>query len=167
MRNIAILLGLSAIAVTLGLWHTYRGEAKEPHVRVVNVLNKEMYDDAHISGSIHVSMDKLDQKMQEWRKDVPIVFYCSNYMCQASKDAARKFRENGFQHAYAYEGGMAEWYQLAQNSDAYAVEGPANMVPEYTLSGEPPEPTQEEKQFVISAQELQKLIKNGILPSKG
>jgi len=164
MRNVILIAILVAVGAA-GIWYAYYAHESEPAVRVVNVLPKELYDDAHIPGSIHVDIDQLDEKMRQWDPDTPVVFYCSNYTCQASKDAARTFRNYGFKRVYAYEGGMAEWYQLSQEDSEYGVVGPAEQVASYTPATTP-DVSGEDADMIITAQELQKLLKNGILPNK-
>jgi len=85
---------------------------KAAQLYVVNVLSKDMYNDAHIKGSIHMDLDDLDEYAGKWNKETPVVFYCSNYQCSASGHAAKIFKKAGFKHVYAYEGGAAEWSQL-------------------------------------------------------
>jgi rhodanese-related sulfurtransferase len=86
-------------------------EVKQRGLVVVNVLDKELFDDCHIAGSINIPLDELDQKMDSIARDADLVFYCSNYQCTGSGYAAAKFREKGFENVRVYEGGMAEWYQ--------------------------------------------------------
>ena len=86
---------------------------------VVNVLDPEYYDDAHIAGSINISVDDLDKAAQQWDKDAEIIFYCTNYWCTSSGYAAGQLAKQGFKKVYAYEGGMAEWHQKG-----YPSEGP-------------------------------------------
>lgn len=100
--------------------------ASAPVVRVVNVLDDKLYADAHIKGSVHVDYDKIKDAAAAWDKNDTVVVYCANYQCKASGEAARQLQEMGFVNAKAYEGGMAEWYQLNKAGDAsYAFEGPA------------------------------------------
>ncbi|MBY0109940.1 MAG: rhodanese-like domain-containing protein [Candidatus Babeliaceae bacterium] len=86
---------------------------------VVNVLSKDIYNDAHIKGSLHIDLDDLQMYADKWDKNTPVVFYCSNYQCSASGHAAKVFKQAGFKQVYAYEGGAAEWFQLG-----YPMEGP-------------------------------------------
>lgn len=78
---------------------------------VINVLDKDFYDDCHISGSINVPFEQVEQYSQNLDKDTEIIFYCSNYRCSASGEAARMLMKKGFNKIFAYEAGMAEWYQ--------------------------------------------------------
>ena len=103
---------LSLVALSLALPGCFGGTQAEPaQLHVVNVLSKELYDDAHIKGSIHVDLGDLDAHASTWDKNTPIVFYCSSYQCTASAHAAKELKDAGFTKVYAYEGGAAEWAQ--------------------------------------------------------
>jgi rhodanese-related sulfurtransferase len=78
---------------------------------VINVLDRALYDDCHIAGSIHVPFDHVEKYVQNMNKATEIVVYCSNYACTTSDYVARKLRDRGFTHVMVYEGGMAEWWQ--------------------------------------------------------
>lgn len=135
-----------------GCWQS----AKAPALYVVDVNLREVYKDAHIKGATHIEFDDIQKYANEWNKDIPVVFYCSNYQCTGSSYAAREFKKNGFKHVYAYEGGIAEWYQLHKNDPAY-IEGPANE--EYLKRvSEQPEHTETDVE-IISAQELEAMMK--------
>lgn len=86
-------------------------ESKKTGLIVVNVLDKEYYDDCHIKGSIHVPYEKVADFAATVDHEAELVFYCSNYMCTASGAAAQELMDLGFKHVWAYEAGMAEWYQ--------------------------------------------------------
>lgn len=87
------------------------GQEKQRGLIVVNVLDKDFYDDCHIKGSIHVPYEDISSFAQTLDKNAEIVFYCSNYMCTASGSAAQELKSMGFEHVWAYEAGIAEWYQ--------------------------------------------------------
>jgi rhodanese-related sulfurtransferase len=84
---------------------------KKADLVVVNVLDKELYDDCHIKGSINIPFEELEHEAKSLDKNVPVVLYCSNYMCTASKLGASMLKNMGFKQVYAYEAGMADWYQ--------------------------------------------------------
>ena len=96
---------------------------------VVNVLDKKHYDDCHITGSIHVSIDKLESFASTLDKErSEVIFYCSNYMCTTSGFAAKKLMNLGFKNVAAYEGGTAEWYQRGLPTEGPAQESYLKMV---------------------------------------
>ncbi len=96
-------------------------------LKVINLLSKDLYDDAHIKGSINISLGELEAAAQQWDRNTPIVVYCSNYACTSSGLAAKKLAKLGFTNVKAYEGGTAEWYQLYQKDSTYGFEGPGKQ----------------------------------------
>jgi rhodanese-related sulfurtransferase len=109
------------LIVTLpGCWHS---NEKKDDILVINVLDKELYDDCHIKGSINIPFEMIEEQMASIDKNKPIVLYCSNYQCSSSEYAARKLRSQGFKNVYVYEGGTAEWFQ-----EGLPVEGPHTQV---------------------------------------
>lgn len=126
------------------------GAQKQKGLVVINVLDKELYDDCHIKGSINVPITDIESYAQE-RIDnaADIVLYCSNYFCGSSSFAREKLVKLGFKSVWVYEGGTAEWFQLN-----YPVDGPAKspylskkiMVPEH------------QEDFMVSAETLKKMI---------
>lgn len=121
-------------------------------VKVINILDKALYDDAHIEGSINIPYETLEKESAGWNKAEPIVVYCANYKCTASSVTARMLTNAGFTNVRAYEGGMAEWYQLSKNDPAYKVAGPAK---EDYLAMSVTKPAHEPEGIkVISAEEL-------------
>ena len=125
-------------------------EKKKKGVVVINVLDKEYFDDCHIKGSIHIPFVKVKEEVPKIAdKDATVVLYCSNYMCSASGEAAKLLAKLGYKKAYAYEGGVAEWHQKG-----YPTEGPCKKG---YLKGKMSAPEKQEK-YVISANDLKKKL---------
>lgn len=78
---------------------------------VINVLSEEYYNDCHIKGSINIPLFNLKDKAQALDKNKKIIVYCTNKMCTASSAAFKILKELGFEHVFAYEGGMADWHK--------------------------------------------------------
>ena len=172
MKSNNLLLIVLGFALAAGAFFWFKRSEKvvapaaNAKLRIVNVLDKEFFDDAHIQGSATVASvnvpfvdpAKFAAAVQAWDKTVPVVTYCTNYFCTASGEAAEKLMELGFTHVYAYEAGMAEWVQLSKNDSNYAVEGPVkNKVWGMVV----PKPEKDHgKVREISSQELQKMIKD-------
>lgn len=93
---------------------------KESGLKVINVLDKKFYDDAHIPGSIHVPLLEIEKRAKNWLKTTEVVVYCSNYTCSASGKIAADLKKMGFEKVWAYEAGMAGWKQAG-----LPVDGPA------------------------------------------
>ncbi len=117
-----------------------------PKLLVINLLDKALYNDCHIAGSIHVPFMEIEAYAQPLDRQIPIVVYCSNYQCTASGQAYKLLKKMGFESVWAYEGGMAEWYQLK-----YPVAGSCSM--KY-LTKDTPMPDEDHSIEKISAQEL-------------
>ena len=164
-------LVLLAASVSLGAWWLWWGKKEAAPVlpvrlRLINVLDQKLFDDAHIKGgagveSIGVSLEELSKKAAGWDKTVPVVTYCSNYFCSASGEAARALKGMGFEKVWAYEAGMAEWFQLGKKDASYEVEGPGKEQYLAFVVAKPargPEDVQ-----VVSSEDLQKMIKQATL----
>jgi len=99
------------------------GDKKENKKRglvVVNVLDRELYEDCHIKDSICVPFEQVESyAVENIDKDAEVVLYCSNCYCSASGQACKQLKKLGFNNVCAYEGGTAEWYQ-----NRLPVEGP-------------------------------------------
>lgn len=168
--SIKIVLAVVAAAVVGGVvlynWKSFEEPKGETKLRLVNVLDKPLYDDAHIKGtknveSICVPFMELEASVKNWDKTTPVVTYCANYQCTASGSAAKKLKELGFTDVWAYEGGTAEWYQLGKKDSSYAIVGPAKQG---YLEGAIKKPTQHEEGVQeITAAELQKKIKEATI----
>lgn len=94
---------------------------------LIDVNDDRIYADAHIHGATHMAYEKidtLDKEVGTWDKNSPVVVYCTNYLCLASKDVAKKLKSLGFNDVRVYSGGIAEWHQLAQKDPKYITEGP-------------------------------------------
>jgi rhodanese-related sulfurtransferase len=101
------------IGILLVLGYAFRmfKSKSEPDLYVVNVLDSNLYGDCHIKGSINVPFGEHEEWAKKLDKNSHIVFYCSNYMCTASGQAAKDLKKLGFNNVWAYEAGMADWFQ--------------------------------------------------------
>jgi len=82
---------------------------KSKDILVINVLNKEFYDDCHIKESINIPFSESEKKAQGWDKTKEIIVYCASSLCTASNAAFKILKKMGFEHVYAYEGGIKDW----------------------------------------------------------
>lgn len=140
---------VGVILLTLtGCWDS---QEKKKRVIVVNVLDKQEYDDCHIPSSINVSIMDVPTYASSWSKDDTLVFYCSNYMCTASGTACKMLKKQGFTNVYAYEAGMAGWYQ-----SGLACVGPSQS-PYLSMENRAPENKHSDIQL-IETEELKALL---------
>ena len=130
---------------------------KQEGLVVINVLDKELYDDCHIKGSINIPFDMVEHAAKDIDKQAEIVLYCSNYQCSTSEYAARKLRNLGFKQVAVYQGGTAEWFQAG-----LPVEGAC----EHAYLKKPTRPIAEESTPEIPVITVQQLIqKMGLQPA--
>lgn len=132
-----------------GCWSPADSEKK---VIVLNVLDKALYDDCHIPGSVHVDFDKVERYVGTYPKDQAIVVYCSNYACMTSHFVVKKLQAKGYVNARVYAGGMAEWFLAG-----YPVEGAAQEA--YLHKELAPEEGNSDKIPKIDKKELAELLK--------
>ncbi len=124
-KRVQILSLLAVVTFFSGCWKksedmAIASSADNDTIKLVNVLDQKYFEDAHIPGSLNISLDDLEKESADWNKDATVVVYCANYNCSASAAAARKFKEYGFNNVKAYEAGMADWAKAG-----LPVEGPA------------------------------------------
>lgn len=149
-RNNFIIVGSSVLLFALSGCTLFKSAKQEPSLLVVNVLNKDLYDDCHIPGSIQVDFDKIMEVSQKWSKSTKIIVYCANYSCSASASAVRSLIDLGFD-ASEYAAGMAGWKQ-----SGLPVNGPALSA--YLLQGNEQSMEIAHDIPVISTQELKELL---------
>ena len=98
-------------------------------ITLINVLDKECYNDCKIPGSINIPYKSDMQKaVEDWDEDTYIIVYCASSECPASKEAEKKLTQMGFANVFLYEGGIREWKQKG-----YKTEGACTM--SYTKEG--------------------------------
>jgi len=119
---------------------------------LVNVLDKELYDDCHIKGSINIPFDQLEDAANRIDKNAEVVCYCSNYMCGASSSARNKLIDMGYKKVYVYEAGTADWYQKG-----FPV-GKNCRCQEGYLKGVIPAPDKKKEPYELTTQELKAKI---------
>lgn len=86
----------------------------EQAVTVVEVLDKEKYDEFHIPGAINVPLSgDFDADIKQAVPDTsePVAVYCMDENCDASPKAAEKMEELGYKRVYDYEAGKMDWKQ--------------------------------------------------------
>ena len=127
-----------------------------PGVVLVNVLDKEHFENCRIQGSINIPFEEVDKFADQLTKEytdkaaIEVIVYCSNYMCSASGDTAKMLAKRGFSNVKAYEAGMAEWYQ-----QGLPTEGPCKLEGFAYLKKKMAAPAHETHEFaVITTHEL-------------
>jgi rhodanese-related sulfurtransferase len=155
--SLTVLVGLFFLS---GCFNSAKDEKKAGGLYLINVLDKTLFDDCHIPGSINLSIENYKKVAKDWPKDSKIVVYCSNYMCEASGHCSKNLKKMGFDAVYDYDEGMAGWYQAhLSDPEEYPVNGPCEQ--KYlTMENKQPVPHDDSsKDFsVITTQELKELI---------
>lgn len=127
-RFYSVMLMVVCSLFLTGCWPFSSSEkATKPQLVMINVLDKAEFDDCHITGSINITFDEFEAKVPSLNKNNHYVLYCADYMCMSSGFCAKLLKDAKFEHVWAYEGGMAEWFQKG-----YPHEGPAVL--EYLTS---------------------------------
>jgi rhodanese-related sulfurtransferase len=84
-------------------------------IYLINVLDKELFEDFHILNSINIPFEEFTNDLiKTLNKDKTYIFYCSNYYCTASHLCAEMLIKKGFCNVYVYGGGSAEWFHLSE-----------------------------------------------------
>lgn len=133
------------------------GQQKKSILVLANVLDKEVFDDCHIKGSINVPYEEVKSyAVKNWDKNnTRVIVYCANPQCTASLEAAKILvNELGFnkEHVWAYEAGTA-----GALKEGLAVEGPCKetYLKEYK---EAPDRQEEEGIQIITTENLKKML---------
>lgn len=157
-RSSVLVTSIIGILLTTGC-DFFSGKKKEA-LRLVNVLDKPEFQDCCIPSSTNVSVMELAKASEKWSKDDTLVFYCSNYMCTASSTACKIAKKLGFTKAYAYEEGMAGWYQAG-----LLYEGPGKSS-YLTMENRKPE-NKHSDVLIVDTFELKTMLeKEGIITNK-
>jgi rhodanese-related sulfurtransferase len=156
---LAIAIGVLIIRQWSGITRKHHHHDR-PSVLLINVLDKEFFDDCHIKAvgtarSINVPLEQLESYAHaNISKKTPVVVYCANYKCLASSEGAKMLQELGFTDVWAYEGGTAEWKNLG-----YPTNGPGKQpyLDDLEKAGDLPA---SEGVRIISAQELKEKMES-------
>ncbi len=76
-------------------------------VAVVDVRDEESFEQGHIPGALHLTMDGLQEFTSSADKSTPTVVYC--YHGVTSQSVAQLLVESGFDCVYSLIGGFECW----------------------------------------------------------
>jgi rhodanese-related sulfurtransferase len=78
--------------------------------KLVDVLEKEHFQDEHIKGAISLPLEEMGKKAAKMlKKDETIVVYCASFTCAASTTAAEKLLSLGYKDVLDYKGGLKDY----------------------------------------------------------
>jgi rhodanese-related sulfurtransferase len=127
LRQAAAILLLAMLpAVASALWHPRRPAWQSDEVTLAaasawgkNVLWVDARPDAdfaraHIPGALPLNEDRWDDLLphviDQWDPSRKVVVYCSTLSCQASRDVARRLREEvSLPNVFVLQGGWEAW----------------------------------------------------------
>ncbi len=89
-----------------------RLEWGEPAFTILDVRDRSVYNDAHIMGSMPMSMEELVDRAKsslEFSRDI----YVYGETDEETAEAAKKLRAAGFEHVAELKGGLPAWKAIA------------------------------------------------------
>lgn len=90
-----------------------RKKRDEEEATVIDVLPREEYEKKHIPGSLNIPITTPDfpKYVEETvgGTSEPVVVYCANENCPASKQAAEALEAYGFKNVGDYGAGLQAW----------------------------------------------------------
>ena len=78
-------------------------------IRLIDVRGVDEWNTARIEGATLASKELVDEMVDSWEKDTPIVFYCHSGV--RSLNAAHFFAQKGFTNVKSMAGGITAWSQ--------------------------------------------------------
>jgi len=81
---------------------------------LVEVLAEKYYRKFHLPGAVNVPLDdEFDRRIQDTvpDKNRTVVVYCLDTECDASRKAAQRLDELGYQNVLDYEAGKMDWQE--------------------------------------------------------
>lgn len=82
-------------------------KTKPEHVVVIDVREKDEYEEFHIPGVPLIPMHTIPNILDQLKKDKEYIFVCRSG--SRSQSVARYLKENGFEHAHNFSSGMLTW----------------------------------------------------------
>jgi thiosulfate sulfurtransferase len=88
---------------------------QDASVVIADVRDNDSFNEAHISGAIHLSVAALQDFCETVDKNQPILLYC--YHGISSQSVAQHLVEQGFSLVYSLMGGFETWRAHHPTSD--------------------------------------------------
>jgi rhodanese-related sulfurtransferase len=104
----ARLMGLETISPR-GLHRLMQDES----VTAVDVNPRESWLAARVPRALSLDPAGFDEGDLPADRDVPLVFYCSSFMCRKAPRAARRAATMGYRHVRVMSAGISGWLQAA------------------------------------------------------
>lgn len=170
-KKVASAVVLASVLVILPAclpWGTKEvSQAAKQSLYVINVLDNDLFNDCHITGSVNVTLDQIENFAKNLDKNAEIVVYCSGYTCLASSQVAQQLKNLGFKHVWAYEAGMADWHQKGQQAAGkYPVEGACTKSYLASANEEIAHEGESSVAFIGTDELREKMIVHGLIPAQ-
>jgi len=78
-----------------------------PETVIVDIRDKESYEDGNIPRSINISQKNIDHFLENTDRDKNLLVYC--YVGNSSKGASDYFVQKGFKTVFSLDGGYEEF----------------------------------------------------------
>ncbi len=84
------------------------------HIMWIDARSREQFEAAHVPGAFLLNAGEWDEllpaMLNAWTPDRKLVVYCSAQSCDASKEVARRLKEEaGLKNVYVLTGGWEAW----------------------------------------------------------
>ncbi len=122
---VALLLLALAPALLAAFFHPRRPSWRTDEITVavaqswkdalwLDARPRDAFEHAHVPGALLLNEDEwndlLPAVLDAWNPDRNVVVYCSSLSCQASRDVARRLREEAqFSRVFVLQGGWEAW----------------------------------------------------------
>ena len=93
-------------------------------LKLLDVRSREEWEHTHLAEATHVTQELVQEILNDWAKDTPMVLYCHQGL--RSMDAAAYFIGHGFTDVRSLKGGIDAWSQEVDSK-----------IPRYQLASAP------------------------------
>lgn len=94
-----------------------RMKSDQPYL-LVDARPWDLYDRCHMPGAISMPEEDVEAYADKFDRNMDIIIYGSAIFCNESTMTALRFARMGFIHVYDYGGGLMEWLQYGNPSEA-------------------------------------------------
>lgn len=100
-----------------------RLEWGEPALTIIDVRDRDTFNDGHITGAIPMPLDKLLQDVQSAGISIDRDIYVYGATDEETAQAAAHLRQNGFRRVSELKGGLSAWKAAAGPTDGSEEQG--------------------------------------------
>ncbi|HEY9846264.1 MAG TPA: rhodanese-like domain-containing protein [Candidatus Caenarcaniphilales bacterium] len=94
-----------------------RLEGGEQALTIIDVSERNVFNNAHIMGAISIPLDDLEDRVQQFRLESNRDIYVYGATDEETAQAAAKLRASGFQKVAELKGGLASWRAIAGSTE--------------------------------------------------